>query len=258
VISYALVMIVSLTTGQPTQAFVEGPMSDSWCSQLIERYAYNAQDGTSVRVPTCLSWPEAQQMLVQNACTRASWTDRHRRRLFDCTAATDVMPTAAVPTPQVSRVAAVHAAASDAFGDQAQTASDATAPPAEPPAPAERTPPLPEPKQFHLGAAAAALVAQAHTQMNKAGYDLASATIERAVRIEPNNPLLWVELAQMRLSAGDAAQADGISRRALALSEGDGRLQGMAWHVIAESLRARGRNSEAAEADRQATALAAQ
>jgi tetratricopeptide (TPR) repeat protein len=255
VISYALVMIVSLATGQPTQAFVEGPMSETWCAQLIERYAYNRRDGSSVRVPACLSWPEAQQTLMQNSCTRASWTDQRRRRLFDCIA--DVVPTAAAADAEVGRAPVPDPVpvATDVFGVQPQV--DSSSQPAEPLTPTEPSS-LPEGKPFHLGAAASALVTQAHTQMNRGGYDLASATIERALRIEPNNPLLWVELGQLRLSEGDAAQADGISRRALLLAAGDRRVQAMAWHLIAESLRARGRNPEAAEADREATVLAAQ
>jgi len=255
VISYALVMIVSLATGQPTQAFVEGPMSDRWCAQLIERYSYNSQDGTSVRVPTCLSWPDAQQVLVQNSCTRGDWTDRGgRRRLFDCYASAEVLPAAARAATAVSpagapvpdAMAVSPAATPEPVPDT--TTTFGAAPPTEPP-------PLPEHKAFHLGPAAASLVTQAHAQMNKGGYDQASATLERALRIEPDNPLLWVELAQLRLSEGDATQADGIGRRALLLAEGDGQLQAMAWHVIAESLRARKRNPEAAEADRQADSL---
>jgi predicted Zn-dependent protease len=87
---------------------------------------------------------------------------------------------------------------------------------------------------------------------------LAEQTIERALRIEPDNPLLWVELARVWMSEGDPVQADGTSRRALALAEGDRQVQASAWRLIAESLRARARNQEAVAADRQAIALAAQ
>jgi predicted Zn-dependent protease len=117
-------------------------------------------------------------------------------------------------------------------------------------------PPRPPPKQFRLGPATSALVAQAHTQAHGGNYAPAAATIERAMRIEPENPLLWIELGQIRMSEGNAAQGDGMGHKALALATGDPQAQASAWRLIAESQRARGRNQEAAEADKRAGVLA--
>jgi len=75
------------------------------------------------------------------------------------------------------------------------------------------------------------------------------------LRIEPENPLLWIELGQIRLSQNNAAQASSMGHKALALATGDPQAQASSWRLIAESLRARGRNQEAAEADRKAGAL---
>jgi len=59
------------------------------------------------------------------------------------------------------------------------------APPAEPlPAPPTRS--------YTLGTAATALVNQSHVQLAAKNFMLAASTIERALRIEPNNPLLWL------------------------------------------------------------------
>jgi tetratricopeptide (TPR) repeat protein len=123
------------------------------------------------------------------------------------------------------------------------------------PTPAVPEPPRPPPKQFKLGPATAALVAQAHKQETGGNYEPAAATIERALRIEPENPLLWIELGQIRLSEGNAAQADGMGRKALALATGDAQAQSSAWRLIADSLRARQRNQEAADADKKAATL---
>jgi hypothetical protein len=123
------------------------------------------------------------------------------------------------------------------------------------PVPAPYTPPQ---RQFRLGAASTALVAQAHTQANGGDYGQASATIERALRIEPDNPLLWIELGRVRLGANDPAQADAMGHKALALATGDLAAQSSAWHLVADSLRARRRNPEAAEAEERARNLAAQ
>jgi tetratricopeptide (TPR) repeat protein len=136
------------------------------------------------------------------------------------------------------------------------TAQPGTAQP-EPgtPTPAVPEPPRPPPKQFKLGPATAALVAQARKQETGGNYEPAAATIERALRIEPENPLLWIELGQIRLSEGNAAQADGMGHKALALATGDAQAQSSAWRLIADSLRARQRNQEAADADRKAATL---
>jgi tetratricopeptide (TPR) repeat protein len=123
------------------------------------------------------------------------------------------------------------------------------------PTPAVPEPPRPPPKQFKLGPATAALVAQAHKQATGGNYEPAAATIERALRIEPENPLLWIELGQIRLSEGNAAQADGMGRKAVALATGDATAQSSAWRLIADSLRARQRNQEAAEADKRAATV---
>jgi hypothetical protein len=139
-------------------------------------------------------------------------------------------------------------------------ASGSVRPP--PPLPAQPPPAPPEPpstpaaRQFHLGTASRALVTQAHAQATSGDFGQASATIERALRIEPENPLLWIELGRMRLGAADASQADAMGRKALALGTGDPAAQAGAWRLIADSLQALGRNSEAADAARHADGLA--
>ena len=122
------------------------------------------------------------------------------------------------------------------------------------PAPSER-PPAPTPRQFHLGPAATALVGQAHRQSDSGDYAQAAATLERALRIEPDNPLLWTELGHVCLGENNPAQADAMGRKALSLATGDPSAQAGAWQLIAESLRARGRNAEAYDAERRAAGL---
>lgn len=126
-----------------------------------------------------------------------------------------------------------------------------SAPPGQPPG----APSRPPPKQYHLGAASSALVAQAHKQLTGGDFGLAAATIERAMRVEPDNPLLWIELGRVRYIAGDYSQADSMGHKALALAAGDPQAQASAWRLIADSLRSRRRNEEAAEADKHANAL---
>ncbi len=116
--------------------------------------------------------------------------------------------------------------------------------------------PQPPPgRPARMGPAASALLAQAHAQANAGEYVAAGATLERALRIEPDTPLLWVELGRVQLAQGNAAQADAMGRKALALASGDGAAQAAAWTLIAGSLRARGNTAEAVEAERRAAAL---
>ncbi|HXY75368.1 MAG TPA: tetratricopeptide repeat protein [Steroidobacteraceae bacterium] len=141
----------------------------------------------------------------------------------------------------------------------AETPSGTARPSPEIPAAPTPAPPAPAPPphhQFQLGPAASALVAQSHTQAKGGDTAQAGATLERALRIEPDNPLLWIELGRLQLQENNAAQADAMGRKALALASGDASAQASAWRLIADSLRVRGRNQEAADAERRAASFA--
>lgn len=133
--------------------------------------------------------------------------------------------------------------------------------PAPPPAPfpgAPSPPPepaTPPPRQFALGAAAAALIGEAHAQEQSRNFGIAAETLERALSIEPHNPLVWIELGRENILAGNPAQAYGMGRKALYLATGDAHAQASAWELIAASLRAQGRNDEAYVAEEKAVSL---
>ncbi|HTE41432.1 MAG TPA: tetratricopeptide repeat protein [Steroidobacteraceae bacterium] len=124
--------------------------------------------------------------------------------------------------------------------------------PPEAPAP-ETVPPPSRPRT--LKPASRVLVAQAQTQANAGNDAMAAVTLERALRIEPDNPLLWIELAKIRHNEGNESQAENLARKALSMATGDGKTQAAAWRVIANSYRARGRNPEAREAETKAANL---
>ena len=87
--------------------------------------------------------------------------------------------------------------------------------------------------------------------MARGDLDGASSTLDRALRIEPSNPLLWIELGRLRLAENDAHQAEGCGRKALVLASGDRRTQTQAGRLLADALRAQHRNPEAIEVERQ-------
>jgi tetratricopeptide (TPR) repeat protein len=110
------------------------------------------------------------------------------------------------------------------------------------PAPREQRPKRPP---ATLSPASRALVSQAQTQRRKGDLPGASVTLDRALRIEPNNPLLWIEMGRLRMDQRNFAQAENMGRKALSMAVGDDATQSQAWELIAQSLRARGRNVEA-------------
>lgn len=115
-------------------------------------------------------------------------------------------------------------------------------------------PPAPPPKErpkvapATLSPASKALVSQAQAQRKKGDLPGANATLDRALRIEPSNPLLWIEMGRLRMDQRNYPQAEAMGRKALAVSVGDNRTQATAWQLISDSLRARGKNPQAQEA----------
>jgi hypothetical protein len=138
--------------------------------------------------------------------------------------------------------------------------------PEEQPAPApepeiEVPPPAPLPRErpkvapATLGAASKALVTQSQTQRKRGDLPGATVSLERALRIEPNNPLLWIEMGRLRMDQTNFPQAESMGRKALSMSVGDDRTQSLAWQLIADSLKARGKDPQAQEALERSKAL---
>ena len=121
---------------------------------------------------------------------------------------------------------------------------DVQAPPPSVPLPRER----PKVAPATLSPASSALVNLAQSQRKKGDLPGASTSLDRALRIEPNNPLLWIEMGRLRMDQRNYAQAEAMGRKALAMAVGDSRTQSIAWQLIADALQARGRNPEAQEA----------
>ncbi len=114
------------------------------------------------------------------------------------------------------------------------------------------TAPPPAVHENRLSPATGSLVTQARAQVARGDLPAASSTLDRALRIEPNNPLLWIELGKLRLVESDAHQAEICGRKALALASGDRRAQSQAGRLLADALRAQQRYQEAREAEKQA------
>lgn len=107
-------------------------------------------------------------------------------------------------------------------------------PPAPPPAtgatvitPAPEPPPLPPPEPIAplppppSSGATAALLQQSRQQSAAGNYEMATASLERALRINPRDAQLWCELGELKLRQGDSAQAQSMARRGLAVAGND-------------------------------------
>jgi predicted Zn-dependent protease len=129
------------------------------------------------------------------------------------------------------------------------------------PAPTPEAIPEPEPtpapviKEPSLTSASRALVTQAQSQVAAKNFPVAAASIERALRIEPDNPLLWIELGKVRQAEGNYVQAENMARKALSMSINAPRTQSTAWKLVADSYRARGKNVEAQDAQRRSESI---
>ncbi len=83
--------------------------------------------------------------------------------------------------------------------------------------------------------AVVALVDGARADVTAGKFATAAASIERALRIEPKNPYLWHELAQIHFQQGDWVQAESHAARSNSWAGGNKPLRAANWRLIAEA-----------------------
>lgn len=84
------------------------------------------------------------------------------------------------------------------------------------------------------GNAVVSLLDLSDKQARVGRLDASAATLERALRIQPRNPLLWQRLARIRLEQGRLDQSDGLAAKAMALAIGKQKLRAEIWKLVAE------------------------
>jgi tetratricopeptide (TPR) repeat protein len=100
-----------------------------------------------------------------------------------------------------------------------------------------------------------ALAESARADTDGGNFIKAAAALERALRIEPRNPRLWHELAQLKLKEGDYAQATNMAARSNTWAGTDKMLRAANWRVIGEAKRSTGDDAGARAAFDKADAL---
>jgi hypothetical protein len=99
------------------------------------------------------------------------------------------------------------------------------------PVPGQPEPPQPKPQST------VTLALQNEAERAATAGDLPKAIqiLERAIRIQPDNAQLWIELARCHLKEGNAAQAEQFARKALLFTGSRYDLEQQAWVVIADA-----------------------
>jgi cytochrome c-type biogenesis protein CcmH/NrfG len=100
------------------------------------------------------------------------------------------------------------------------------------------------------------LVQNAKTDAAAGRLASAAANLERALRIEPRNPVLWHELARVRLDEGQSAQAEQLANKSLTLTGTDTGLRAENWRLIGHARAQTGDHSGAQSAFEKAKELA--
>jgi tetratricopeptide (TPR) repeat protein len=96
------------------------------------------------------------------------------------------------------------------------------------------------PTQSSNNTAVIALLNKAQYQSTAGRLDEARANLERALRIEPRNAVLWQELARVRLEQGQYRQAENLAAKSNVLAGTNRYLQAKNWRIIGEARSRRG------------------
>jgi Flp pilus assembly protein TadD len=88
------------------------------------------------------------------------------------------------------------------------------------------------PGQARGGSASAALLEQSRSEQAAGDFAAAAASLERALRITPNDPALWLQLGELNLARGDEEQAAMMARKALTLAGGDSAVESRASRLL--------------------------
>jgi tetratricopeptide (TPR) repeat protein len=100
-----------------------------------------------------------------------------------------------------------------------------------------------------------ALMSEAEESRTEGNFDAAAAKLERALRIQPRNAVLWHELASVRLQQHKPRLAEDLAKKSNALARHDYALKRKNWALIARGRRLQGDDEGELEAERKARAF---
>ncbi len=131
--------------------------------------------------------------------------------------------------------------------------------PSETPQPGEAPAIAPVPKSaMSDNKAVIALLDRAQIDNDAGQREAAGASLERALRIEPHNAWLWLELARLRLTQGQYAQAITLAGKSNSFAGHQPRVQAANWQAIGQARVAQGDSAGAEQAFKLAADFAQQ
>lgn len=93
------------------------------------------------------------------------------------------------------------------------------------------------------------LWAQAEQARRAGDYDNAALTLERILRIAPDDAVIWSRLAEIRLQQGNSSQAENLAAKSNAMSLDNPLLSYRNWLIIARARKLAGNDVGAQEAE---------
>lgn len=100
-----------------------------------------------------------------------------------------------------------------------------------------------------------ALMENARHEVNVGKWESAAATLERALRLQPKNALLWHRLGALRLQQRNWPQAINLASKSNSLAAGNYSLQAANWQIIAQARQLVGDDEGAKKARKNAAQL---
>jgi len=110
--------------------------------------------------------------------------------------------------------------------------------------PSSNTVPAPHPRKKSRPPILDTLISKARKELNSGHPDAAFQTLERALNIDGQDPLVWHLMAKIRSMQGQYGQAESLARKSNTLSAGSPSLKKKNWRVIANALEKQGRSQE--------------
>ena len=99
------------------------------------------------------------------------------------------------------------------------------------------------------------LLARADSELDAGHLEQSAATLERAIRIAPQDAVLWHKLAKVYLRQGEPEQAEAMANKSNSLATTHTSLRAENWRIIAAARRLRGDQDAAKQAESRAKRL---
>lgn len=131
---------------------------------------------------------------------------------------------------------------------ETETPKPETPPKVEQPSEEEAPPPARKTTSHPTPPAVKALIEDAEAAAQDGQWDNAAATLERAIRIQPRNPILWSLLANTRLQQHQYQAAEDLAKKSNVFAAGDKELIQQNWRLVSQARREKGDSEGAKDA----------